>query len=280
MSTEGQLFCLDASAGYDIALDQSCVRISRLGSSDQLVPLRRIDRVIIRNPRDRALITLLELVRRGIEINFQDGRGNLTAALTPPAPRTDPTYLDWASIIDRRCDVAPYLEWRVTQLRHAASRIIGHAPLGTMESFELKLVREAQGSLFDEEFERATREVEALLWAWLDGELFRRGLRVVVDALRLHHQDWPRDLRRCLWIPLLHELGPFLHGRARIQTRDYVAYFESQREVLTLRLNLHIAALQHHLLRAPLHYVSDPYRANPDHEQPRRKTLRRLLRHH
>lgn len=136
MNAERQFLYVDGGAGYTLALDQSTLRIARAEEIARLVPIRRVDRVILRQPRSHTLRALLELVRHGVAVHFQDGDGRITAALVSTEAAVSPWAQEWALALRRHVNRPAYHDWLDMQLRHAASVILRRNPCGLISRFE------------------------------------------------------------------------------------------------------------------------------------------------
>ncbi len=247
VAAETQAVLIDGAAGYDLILGEGAVHVRRLDALACVIPLRRISRVLLRQPRSGALKALLELTTRGVPVHFQDGRGNITATLImadlpPPAP-----VRELIAAVEGCAPRRRYRQWLDVQLRHAASRILRCAPAGSIETFENCLSRYAAQQVGHEVFESTWNEVSALAYAWIDGELTRLRMRRLVDALGWHQCALTRDLDRIIAIPLLWKLAPWLREHARHRPVQRMEFFEHVRGALEVRLALHLAALEYHL---------------------------------
>lgn len=242
-----RLLLIDGHAGYDFVLDGGALEIRRHGACAQLVPIRRVARVLVRTPADRGLRAMLELVSRGVAVHFQDGQGRIAAALVPTERPPTPQVRDLVAAIETRDPRAGYREWLDLQLRHAASRILRTSPRGSIETFERALIRYAAWPVSERCFSEAWNEVRALLFAWIDAELTRRRLRTLAEALAWRECPLLRDLDRGLSIPLLWQFAPWLRKHRHHQPRERMDFFERVRPQLGPRLDSAFAALDYHL---------------------------------
>lgn len=266
MNTEaGQLLCLDAANGYSLALDQSGLCIDHPERARQRIPLRRIDRIVLRNVHQPTLSHLIEIARRGIDIHFQNGHGQLLATLGSASAPANPIYQQWALVISHRSHISPYASWLDHQLRHAASQVLKHGPRGPIEHFEQWLHTQFKRS-HPHSYERIDNEIYAHLWAWLDSTLRREGMTAISESLQAHGVDWQDDLRRCLWIPLRWGLCQSLSSHRVISNRICVEHFEAQRPTLEARLRLHLSALHYSLIRSPVNVTPAGARQPTAHE--------------
>lgn len=256
MKTERQFLYLDGAAGYTIALDQSALRVDRNGEASRLIPVRRVDRVILRQPRSATLKAILELVRHGASVHLQDGDGRITAAVVSADTTTSPWAQEWALLLHRHVDAEAYADWLDLQLRHGASLIFRRNPSGPITRVEVLLRAYAQRHQRPAAFRVLVDEIDSLLHAWLDAELRRQTLWPVVEALHTKGLDWPADLRRCLWLGLMWRLAPWLRESNTRGTSTRIEFFEQTGPERARVLLRHIAALEHHLKTAAAVYVN------------------------
>lgn len=246
----GHALMIDGAAGFDLALGEGALHIHRLEEPARIVPLRRIGRVLLRQPRSLALKALVELAERGVPVHFQDGRGRVTATLISTDIQPTPAIRELVCAVETRDPRGRYCEWLNNQLRHAISRILRAAPAGSVELIERQLQRYAARGLHAKHFAAVWNEIAALSYAWVDGELTRQRLRPLADALAWHDCHLLRDLDRLMAIPLLWQLAPWLRLHPQPRPQERMAFFENARSRLELRLSLHLAALEYQLSRS------------------------------
>lgn len=247
VAAETQAVLIDGAAGYDLVLGEGAIHVQRFDDLACVIPLRRISRVLLRQPRSGTLKALLELTDRGVPVHFQDGRGNISATLImadlpPPAP-----VRELIAAVEGCDPRRRYRLWLELQLRHAASRILRGASAGGVETFENRLGRYAAQRVRPEIFASTWNEISALAYAWIDGELTRLRMRQLVDALGWHQCALLRDLDRIIAIPLLWKLAPWLRVHSHHRPVQRMEFFEHARGALEVRLALHLAALEFHL---------------------------------
>jgi hypothetical protein len=106
-------------------------------------------------------------------------------------------------------------------------------------------------------FGPALEEVQALLFAWIDGELTRRKLRGVAAALAWRRCMFREDLDRVLSIPMFWCFGPWLRENPRHHPRCRMQFMASLRPQLEDRLSVALAALEYHLRRVSARAVRE-----------------------
>lgn len=242
-----QAVFVDCAAGYSVALAEGALRISRHDEPVRLLPLRRVSRALLRQPRGGELCALLELASRGVPVHFQDGRGNITATLVSTDLQPGLAARELITCVEGRDPHNAYATWLDLQLRHGASRIIRRAVPGSIAMFERALEGYVARGIDKRECRAAVDEVRALCFAWIDGELTRLRLRRLMDALALYGCPLLRDLDRALAIPLLWRLAPWLRQHRGHTPRSRMAFFETLHRELEARLALALGALHHHL---------------------------------
>lgn len=257
LRADTQAVLIDGAAGYGLSLAEGAFRVQRLDEPVRLLPLRRIGRVLLRQPRSEDLRALLELVSRGVPVHFQDGHGHIAATLGSTDLETAPQVRELITRVEDKSPRPAYDEWLNLQLRHAASCILRQGPRGRIEHFEQQLERYASRGFGDGEFASACNEVRALCFAWIDGELTRGRLRRLADALALRECPLVHDLDRVLAVPLLWSLAPWLREHRKHDPRRRMDFFEVQRTKLERCLALPLSALNHHLGTAPLRKASN-----------------------
>lgn len=238
--------------GYDLRHHSGTITVTRNQHTAQLIPVRRISRVIYRNPSNSGLAALLELVERGATVHFQNGHGDLKATLIPTEQAPDPEIRRFIHTIEGHSNLSRYREWRNLQLKHHASLILRSAPAGPIEAFEYLLNRYARRGTDPSQFANLWGEAQGLIHAHVDGYLSRHRLRGVAHALIWQQLDLTRDLDRILAIPLLWQLSPWFRNTASPTPQKLMAFIEHQRPALDGVLHKAISALQFHLNRTRL----------------------------
>lgn len=242
-----QLLYIDGNAGYGLGLDDSSIRVHRGARLARLVPIRTVERVILREPQSDTLQALLELIRHGVGVHVQDGNGRIVAALVRTEAQAEPWAQSLAWDICRAGRLEGYDTWRDVQLRHAASRIVRHNPRGPISAFEAALRRYAGRPMTPKQFAHLSGELRAQLFAWMDDLLRRRGWTCLCDALTERGHCLREDLERCLMIPALWALTPLAREQNDIKIRELLALFERIRPKLEDALDRHVRMLAHHL---------------------------------
>jgi hypothetical protein len=248
-SNEQTTLVIQGDHGYDLQQRAGCIEVTRCNATAQVIPTRRIGRVIYRNPHNPSLSALLELVERGVTVHFQNGHGDLRATLIPTELAPSPETRHLISTIEGRSNINRYREWRSLQLRHHASLILRQAPAGAIEQFEYLLKRYAARHTAPQVFAQLWLEAQGLLHAHVDGYLTRHRLRRLADTLRWQQHDLTRDLDRVLTIPLLWQLSPWLRQHPQPSPRQLMTFIEQQRDDFDGALHKAMSALHYHLNR-------------------------------
>lgn len=253
---ERKLLYVDGSAGYRLSLRSDSLEVQRRGSAARLIPVRRVERVILREPESELFQALLRLVREGAAVHFQSGEGELVAALTPMQPPASLWAQELAWQIQRNGSRQAYPSWRDTQLRHAMSLILRRAPNGPITLHERRVALYVTGRLSPADAETCLEELRSLLEAWVHARLQLDGASVVVEALHAHRANLPADLVRCLFLPLLWRLAPHIREHGKWTRWLLHEHIRSHHQLLDTTLLRHLAALSHHFRGTALHWNS------------------------
>lgn len=237
--------------GYELQNRAGMLAITRNHQTTQLIPTRRVARVIYRNAQNPHLATLVDMVTRGITVHFQNGLGDLTATLVPTQADASPETRAFVAEIEGRSIRCHYREWLSLQLKHHASLILRRAPSGAISHFEYLLQRYASKGTDPNRFGQHWSELQGLLHAHVDGYFTRYRLRSLIDTLHRQNHRLIHDLDRILAIPLLWQLSPWLRQNPKATPRQLMGFFEQQRDALDGALHKATSALYYHLKPRP-----------------------------
>ncbi len=242
----GKAVYIDARS-VRVVLDGDAWRIRGLDKADQLVPLRRVDRAVVRNVDEGLMRALLALVEREGTVHFQDGRGTTFAVLQDTRPTSPRWVREWVSMIEEQSGCAPFHWWADVQQRHVWSRVFRRGRPGDYAANRALIVGYIQHYRPDVLVSHEVSELEQLLRAWLQADLNRQGLRPVVEVLRHKECDLVGVLHRCMMLTLLWKYACWRRQKtvaAALPCRDITAFFELQ-AVAGLRdqLERHISVL-------------------------------------
>lgn len=235
---------LDAAAA-SVRLDGRALRLSRPERADQLVPLSRVSRAVVRGVPGDMLGALLEIVRRGGSVHFQSASGDITAVLQAARPAQTDATRELTALIQHHPGIGPFRWWRDAQRRHAWSLVFRRGYPGDPEGNRRRLIRYllrmCPGVPGDQEY----AELAEQLHAWLQAELLRQGLQPVVGALAARGEDMTAVLRDCLSLPLAWQYVRWRREQPQAKDRaELLTFFELQACTrLAEQLSRHVLAL-------------------------------------
>lgn len=242
---------LDGRQGYGLRLAGQRLLVTRDGKPAGDIALRRVGNIVFRQPAAPSVEAMLALVARGGTVHFQDGTGEIIAALADTAATPDRHVLELIHLMEGSDPTERYAEWLDLQLRHRISAIQGSGPRGGARRFELRLQRYAARGHDDEYFDAVWKELRGLCFAWIDAELGRQRMHGIVTVLRRYRLELVHDLDRIMAIPLLWQLAPWLRRHPRHSIRERTLFFEKQCHSLRFCLDLALSALHYHLRHGP-----------------------------
>lgn len=221
------------------------LRVTRPGKADSLVPLRRVDRAIIRHEGADLLQACLAIINNGGSVHFEDASGNICAQLKQPWADGTRWARDMAGAIERTSGRSPYRSWLDVQHRHAWSLVFRRNYQGNFHDNRRKLLKYL---LYFRPEIKASSELEWLeqqLWAWLQARLQHDGLQPIVQALQAKGLDLIHDLAPCLLINLLWSYVCWRRHQAMAMVGERTNFFELQAHTrLYNQLQRHIHALE------------------------------------
>lgn len=225
--------------------DGPALRISQPQQADRHIPLRRIDRAVIRGIDEPLFAACLAIVAQDGVVHVQDDAGRLVALLQPVRWQAPVWARELALQIEQASGLGHYHWWRDAQQRHAWSLVFRRGFRGGFDANRTRLLRyatrDAQGHLV----RREARFLDHQLRAWLQGALQRAGLQPVTAALMDKGGDLTEALHRCLSVTLLWR---YVRWRRQRHTppgaADLIQLFELQAAAqLRDQFERHIAAL-------------------------------------
>lgn len=182
-------------------VDGRAMRLSQRERSDVLVPLERVERMVVEAADDGLVAACLGVIERGGVVHFMNATGEPLAIMqaSRPNPSAGPRRL--ATHIRARQSAFPLDWWRNAQWRHAWSLVFRRSPVGSLLSacgrFKDYLALSNAGPIGAEEWSR----LEGKIIAWLQAEFDRTGLYPVLGAAAEYRVDISAILRDCLTLP-------------------------------------------------------------------------------
>lgn len=235
---------LDAAA-VKVRLDDAALLVCRSGKADQRIPVSRVQRAVIRNVSEPLLEVCLALAASGGSVHFEDGQGRIWAVLQPSRPLEGKGVRDLAAIIAHSSGAGPFNEWRGVQLRHAVSLAFHRDLRGDIVAARRRLLRYLQHYRPEIEAEAEFGILSEQLRAWLQAQLYQRGLQPVVRELALKGCELATVLEQCLGVTLLWAYVRWRKEQGReVGRRRLLELLELQAAApLSDQLQRHLAAL-------------------------------------
>lgn len=240
----GSTLYLDADA-IEARLDGAGLLVQPPGRAAQRIPLRRIQRAVIRNVAEPLLEACLALAAAGCSVHFESGQGRIEAVLLPARPAAGKEAQDLAAVIAQSSGVGPFNEWRAVQLRHAISLAFQQNFRGDIAAARRRLLNYLLHYRPAVAAEAEFQVVAEQLRAWLQAELYRRGFHPVIQELSLKGCDLIAVLEQCLGMTLLWAYVRWRRQQAgEVERRRLVELLELQAAAPLLdQLQRHLAAL-------------------------------------
>lgn len=235
---------LDASA-VAVRRDGPSLLVQRPGRASQRIPLRRIQRAVVRGVNEPLLDALLALAAAGSSVHFEDSQGYVHAVLQPARQAAGREARELAAIIAHSSGVGAFNVWREIQLRHAVSLAFREGFRGDIRAARLRLLRYLRYFQPGAAIEFEVKMLSEQLRGWLQAELSRQGFHPVIRELALKGCDVVDVLEQCLGVTLL---WVYVRWRRQlsgtVERRDLIGLFELQAAGPLLdQLYRHLAAL-------------------------------------
>jgi hypothetical protein len=239
---------LDNHHHYGLTPDLAAIRVQSEGMAERLIPLQRVNRIVVKAPADGLLKIFMHVIRQGGVVHLQDGTGHLQAVIQTAAPNASPWANQFVETLDCLGDVVPYHVWLNIQKRHAWAIIVRHdIGIANHQKYFQALEKYASRGIGSLVFQSEMRKLRTPFQSWLHHELIKRGGEKVAHSLMNHGINFLEDLRRIMRISLIWKYASWRKcQKAYLDDKALIRFFEDISESLEPQLNRHIAALAYH----------------------------------
>lgn len=195
------LYLMDTRAR--MRLDDGAIRISREDEADVLVPVQRVNRLVIEVADQDFLAACMKIISTGGVVSLQTRSGKNSVVMRQAGEKGTPWASDLAQRIGRTTENWRYEEWLRNQRLHAWSMVFKHRYVGDFNSCVARLKKYARFYCPKLDVEESLQWLNQALASWLEGQIEVEGLQPVERVVWLRGNSLIEALLPCLLVPLL-----------------------------------------------------------------------------